>query len=776
MYIYFRAEGQSLKRVDNESVAANSKGFLFAKFDVGLDWDGLALKAVFEQNRKSWSQILVEGICLVPIEVLSAGKFKVWLEGIDSNTVVRATTHSIKVEVLDGPPADNENAPAPTASEIEQLITIASKVRQDADNGVFDGKDGASFEVFSDLDSLKQYPTTTTATAVRFVWAGEDKTEYSNNILGSVVLNKHGIYDAVIVIKEAGHKYFENITEVLEPDILSSMHVGETKPDKDNVEVWVEVTKHSVTTEAGETEYIEGNPINYADALSKIENGVAASWVKDGQYWHPTTAGLSSTSHTMVRTKGAKESLDADEVIRATEGEIYRIYGCFGDGVPANASTYYMGVFVREGGTQARGIISTNANDIKYFPSGELNEDSYFDVQVPSGKEVTAMRLNAYWSSAEKAAEHVKVYKFKEYPTDPTLADPTDPEKNSYFEKEVIAVTPTDGEKTVSSNAVLKYKNHNGEYQPLRSVADEFRKLYRYGTYNKVEKVLPYWFYEPYNPSGEQMPLIVVLHGSLTKQNLKPSLGLGIGENLDFMVKSFNDAEFPRWFYDGDLGHLPAYIVMPQTSGDSFGWASRGEEIIGLINDIKEAFKKNYQSLISEVYIVGYSSGATGAWELAALYPDVFSKIVAVAGGLHGCTDNIKPYVISTSGGGRADLSNYLGEDYSSLSVDGTLMKSRYTTKSGYQTVEDTDEDSLSGKFIDARIEDVASKLKDKKIFVLIGTDDKEVNTYVSTSLYKKITEVEYSGETGQSHSSILKVAKSKIDEIIAFLIGGNNG
>lgn len=147
MDIQFRVEGQSLKRVDNETVAANSKGFLFAKFDVDADWDGLTLKAVFEQNRKSWAQVLVTGICLVPVEVVSSGNFKVWLEGVDSDEVVRATTHSVKVNVLDGPPSDNENASEPTATEMEQALTylkkaqeVAEEVTKRADDGEFNAK------------------------------------------------------------------------------------------------------------------------------------------------------------------------------------------------------------------------------------------------------------------------------------------------------------------------------------------------------------------------------------------------------------------------------------------------------------------------------------------------------------------------------------------------------------------------------------------------------------------------------------------------------------
>lgn len=148
-YIEFRAEGQALKRVDDQIVASDSKGFLYAKFDIDAGWDGLALEAVFEQNGNKYVQVLDEGLCPVPVEVLNAGRFKVWLTGVDSNTVTRATTASLTIDVLRGPGDNAVNASDPTPTEREQILTIASdaqriaqSVRKDADEGKFNGKDG----------------------------------------------------------------------------------------------------------------------------------------------------------------------------------------------------------------------------------------------------------------------------------------------------------------------------------------------------------------------------------------------------------------------------------------------------------------------------------------------------------------------------------------------------------------------------------------------------------------------------------------------------------
>lgn len=151
MYILFRAEGQELRRIDSEIVASDSKGFLRAKFEVDDEWMNLALKAIFEQNGKSWSRVLDDGSCLVPDEVLNTGRFKVWLIGVDYDNVIRATTESATVEVKRGPGYDAENSTDPTPEEKDQILSaaneakrIASSVRKEADEGKFDGADGKS--------------------------------------------------------------------------------------------------------------------------------------------------------------------------------------------------------------------------------------------------------------------------------------------------------------------------------------------------------------------------------------------------------------------------------------------------------------------------------------------------------------------------------------------------------------------------------------------------------------------------------------------------------
>lgn len=103
MYINFRAEGQELKRVDDEKVASNSVGFLKARFEYDEEWEGLSLKAVFEQDGSEYIVEVSDGACDIPSEVLNPGRFKVWLVGEDAVNGIYVTTVYVIVPVQKGP-------------------------------------------------------------------------------------------------------------------------------------------------------------------------------------------------------------------------------------------------------------------------------------------------------------------------------------------------------------------------------------------------------------------------------------------------------------------------------------------------------------------------------------------------------------------------------------------------------------------------------------------------------------------------------------------------
>jgi len=119
-----------------------------------------------------------------------------------------------------------------------------------------------------------------------------------------------------------------------------------------------------------------------------------------------------------------------------------------------------------------------------------------------------------------------------------------------------------------------------------------------------------------YTPSNAQpdMPLIVYLHG-----------GHGKGSDLSVFI---NTDGFPQYLADGLLGEIPAYVLIPQLPADQRGWKPAAETLIQLIEQVCE---KNSIDR-SRISLTGHSMGGTGTWDLALMYPDVFSRIAPMSG------------------------------------------------------------------------------------------------------------------------------------------------
>ena len=119
-----------------------------------------------------------------------------------------------------------------------------------------------------------------------------------------------------------------------------------------------------------------------------------------------------------------------------------------------------------------------------------------------------------------------------------------------------------------------------------------------------------------YTPASTRpdMPLIVYLHG-----------GHGKGDDLSVLI---NTDGFPQYLADGLLGEIPAYVLIPQLPADQRGWKPAAETLIQLIEQVCE---KNSIDR-SRISLTGHSMGGTGTWDLALMYPDIFSRIAPMSG------------------------------------------------------------------------------------------------------------------------------------------------
>lgn len=275
---------------------------------------------------------------------------------------------------------------------------------------------------------------------------------------------------------------------------------------------------------------------------------------------------------------------------------------------------------------------------------------------------------------------------------------------------------------------------------------------------------LPYWLYTPANAKAG-MPLIVVLHSA----HVKAKDTMTAEENLDNMVSSADD--LPKFIYDGVFGDIPAYIVMPQTSGASLGWAQRGAEIKGLV----EHCKREYGIDADSIGIMGYSLGGTGAIELACAYPELFSNVLSVAGGIDGVTNHFRPYI---QGQGRLQLSDSLYPLLRVVNDKGTYeknyMKYLYAAEGNkYKAEGDAAVSAIS--FAEERIAKLAEALRSAgtDVWLIAGSLDAEVKPEVSAQLCDAIASDKAKCDTlaGYSHAKALTHCLTVKEQIIDFIV-----
>ena len=131
-----------------------------------------------------------------------------------------------------------------------------------------------------------------------------------------------------------------------------------------------------------------------------------------------------------------------------------------------------------------------------------------------------------------------------------------------------------------------------------------------------------YWLYTPENPT-ENMPLIIYLHGAS-----------GRGEDLNLVVA---DEDFPKYLQSGELGNVPAYVLIPQLPADLRSWSDIGDSLYSLIQKTVSDLSIDTEN----ISLAGFSMGGTAVWELAAEYPDLFARIAPLAGSARGVLEQV---------------------------------------------------------------------------------------------------------------------------------------
>ena len=131
-----------------------------------------------------------------------------------------------------------------------------------------------------------------------------------------------------------------------------------------------------------------------------------------------------------------------------------------------------------------------------------------------------------------------------------------------------------------------------------------------------------YWLYTPENPT-ENMPLIVYLHGAS-----------GRGEDLNLVVA---DADFPKYLRAGELGNVPAYVLIPQLPSEMRGWSEISDSLYKKKKKTIDEFSLDEEN----ISLAGFSLGGTATWELAAESPDLFVRIAPLSGSARGVLEQV---------------------------------------------------------------------------------------------------------------------------------------
>ena len=110
--------------------------------------------------------------------------------------------------------------------------------------------------------------------------------------------------------------------------------------------------------------------------------------------------------------------------------------------------------------------------------------------------------------------------------------------------------------------------------------------------------------------AAQRWPLILFLHGSGER-----------GDDLE-LVKLYG---LPKKLESG--ADLPFIVVSPQCPVESY-WLLHLDDLKALVDDVTARYAVDPR----RIYLTGMSMGGTGAWPLAAAYPELFAAMIPICG------------------------------------------------------------------------------------------------------------------------------------------------
>lgn len=201
----FKPIGQTLHRTDTFGVVADSVEYLKVEFDFSLSDFGGITTAVFSPfyNKGINYEVVLDdnNSCIVPEEVIKHRGFNISIYSVTGNQKITSDKFSVPVAESGYAKGETPKDPTPTVYEqllniVDEIKSIAKSVRDDADNGAFDGENGTDGVGVSQAGISADGILSITLSNGKVIKLGNVKGEKGNN--GTNGLDGIGITNATI--------------------------------------------------------------------------------------------------------------------------------------------------------------------------------------------------------------------------------------------------------------------------------------------------------------------------------------------------------------------------------------------------------------------------------------------------------------------------------------------------------------------------------------------------------------------------------------------------
>ena len=119
--IYFKLEGQKLKRTDDNYIVNMSKKYLEASFEPDVEWNGYIMSAIFQDGSTAITVPIENAPVIVPHEVLGGDGFTVSVFGVNEDGV-RIPSSTVKVMMDDSGYIEGKTPGEPTPTAYERFL------------------------------------------------------------------------------------------------------------------------------------------------------------------------------------------------------------------------------------------------------------------------------------------------------------------------------------------------------------------------------------------------------------------------------------------------------------------------------------------------------------------------------------------------------------------------------------------------------------------------------------------------------------------------------